>query len=130
MLDNPVWSALTTEHVPLARRSGLARRYASDVSPLAALRELSAHAFADLAPLLDPGDGVGLVTALVPEVPADWTTRFALWIEQMVYEGPNVEAPDVSLLVLGEADGPEMLGLAKFTEPGPFEPRTSGAAGA
>jgi ribosomal protein S18 acetylase RimI-like enzyme len=124
MLDNPVWSALTTEHVPLARGSGLARRYASDVSPLSALREPSAEAFADLALLAPPGEGVALVTTAEVELPEDWRLVFDRWIDQMVYEGPAVDAPEADLLTLGEADAPEMHALAKLTEPGPFELRT------
>ena len=128
MLDNPVWSALTTEHVPLARGSGLARRYASDVSPLSGLREPSVEAFADLATLAVPGERIALVTAAEPSLPAGWNLSFARWIDQMVYEGPPVDAPEAQLLKLGDADGPEMYTLAKLTEPGPFEART-GAMG-
>src|SRR4051794_38276599 len=108
----------------MARGTGLARRYASDVSPFSALREPSPAAFADLAALVGPGEGVGLVTAAALAVPAGWRTVLAIWIDQMVYDGPQVAARDAGLLVLGERDGPEMHALATLTQPGPFEART------
>jgi hypothetical protein len=34
-LDNPIWECLTSIHANMARSNGPARRYASQVSPLA-----------------------------------------------------------------------------------------------
>jgi hypothetical protein len=71
-LDNPIWSALTTEHRLLARSYGLARRYPPDGSPLAALLHPTNDAFADLQGLVSPGEQVALFTASPLDVPSDW----------------------------------------------------------
>ena len=57
-LDNPIWSALTTEHQRLARSHGLARRYPPEVSPFAAFLHPTEDAFVDLQRLVSPGEHV------------------------------------------------------------------------
>ena len=56
LLDNPIWSSLTTGHARFAVGTGAARRYHSDIGPLAGLREPSAETFAELAALVPAGD--------------------------------------------------------------------------
>jgi predicted GNAT family acetyltransferase len=122
-LDNPIWSALTTVQQSVARVSGLARRYPSDMSPLAALAEPTPRAFADLSALVGPDERVGLFTIAPLEVPRDWEVVRARWIDQMTCSAlpePSVIPP----LVLQQSDVPEMLALTAATEPGPFLPRT------
>src|ERR1700733_8653793 len=122
-LDNPIWSALTTEHRFLARAHGLARRYSPDVSPLAALLHPTSEAFADLQRLVSPGEHVALFTASPLDVPGDWQVDRSRWIDQMICEGSLSPLP-VAPLVLGTADVPEMLELTAATEPGPFLSQT------
>jgi GNAT superfamily N-acetyltransferase len=125
MLDNPIWSALSTEQASLALGDGLARRFPSEVSPLAGLREPTPAAFADLRALLDPGEGAGLFTAAPIDVPDDWEVQRTRRIEQGVCEStPPPPSWPHDLLMLGENDAPEMLALATLTEPGPFLPET------
>jgi predicted GNAT family acetyltransferase len=133
-LDNPVWGALTSAQRELARENGLARRFPSDVSPLAAIERPTPAAFTDLRELVGPQESVGLVTRESLEVPAEWEVVRSRWIDQMVCGEPvtGVRKPTdavptdavaslaESLLVLGTADVPEMLALAAATEPGPF----------
>jgi ribosomal protein S18 acetylase RimI-like enzyme len=122
-LDNPIWFALTTEHRPLARSHGLARRYPPDVSPLAALLHPTNDAFADLQRLVSPGEHVALFTASPPGVPGDWQVDRSRWIDQMICEA-SLARPPVAPLALGTADVTEMLELTAATEPGPFLPQT------
>jgi predicted GNAT family acetyltransferase len=128
-LDNPVWAALTTRQAALARTSGLARRYASDVSPLSGLSEPTPTAFADLSALVGPEEHVGLMTAEPQPVPRDWQVSRSRPIEQMictelmVYSGLTRTSFSTPV-ALGAADVPEMLALAAATEPGPFLPET------
>jgi ribosomal protein S18 acetylase RimI-like enzyme len=122
-LDHPIWAALTTRHAALARTSGLARRYASDVSPLSGLREPTPVAFADLAALVGLEEHVGLMTAEPLQVPGDWQIGRSRPIEQMIctqLTRTSFSTP----VALGAADVPEMLALAVATEPGPFLPET------
>jgi ribosomal protein S18 acetylase RimI-like enzyme len=134
-LDNPIWAALTTRHAGIARTSGRARRYLSDVSPLSGLGEPTPAAFADLSVLVGPDEHVGLMTSEPLQVPGDWEVSRSRPIAQMIctelkiFTGPRIGAgltrTSFSIPVaLGETDVPEMLALAAATEPGPFLPET------
>jgi ribosomal protein S18 acetylase RimI-like enzyme len=122
-LDNPIWFALTTEHRLLARSHGLARRYQPEVSPLAALLHPTPDAFADLQPLVSPGEHVALFTASPLDVPGGWQVDRSRWIDQMICEA-SLDSPPLAPLPLGMPDVPEMLDLTAATEPGPFLPQT------
>ena len=63
VLDNPIWESLTSIHANMARSNGSARRYASQVSPLAAVSKPTPTAFSDLAALMKAEEQVGLFTA-------------------------------------------------------------------
>jgi len=122
-LDNPIWFALSTEHRLLARSHGLARRYAPDVSPLAAFLHPTQDAFADLQRLVSPGEHVALFTASPLDVPGGWQIDRSRWIAQMICES-SLDSPPLAPLRLGTTDVPEMLDLTAATEPGPFLPQT------
>jgi ribosomal protein S18 acetylase RimI-like enzyme len=122
-LDNPIWSALTTEHQHLARSHGLARRYPPDVSPFAAFLHPTEDAFADLQRLVSPGEHVAFFTAAPFDLPSSWQVERSRWIDQMISEA-TPDLPPVAPLPLGTTDVPEMLELTAATEPGPFLPQT------
>jgi ribosomal protein S18 acetylase RimI-like enzyme len=122
-LDNPIWSALTTEHQHLALSHGLARRYPADVSPLAAFLHPTQDAFADLQRLVSPGEHVAFFTATPFDVSGGWQVDRSRWIDQMICEA-SLDLPPIAPLQLGTTDVPEMLDLTAATEPGPFSPQT------
>ena len=117
-LDDPAWNALTTDHVALGQRNGLAARYRAELSPIAGLQSYDEAAFADLRPLIEPDGGVGLVSATRYSVPGDWEVLQVVPVFQMVCEQPPA-APGVEPVRLAAADAAEMLELATATEPGP-----------
>jgi predicted GNAT family acetyltransferase len=122
-LDNPAWEALTSLHAGLARSHGSARRYPSQVSPLAAVDKPAPSALHDLLALVQPEERVGLVSADPLQVTSDWAVLRALWIDQMVCTEPTREVGSAPI-ALGPNDVPEMLALTAATEPGPFLPET------
>jgi len=122
-LDNPIWSALTTEHQHFARSHGLARRYPPDVSPFAAFLHPTEDAFVDLQRLVSPGEHVAFFTASPFDVPGGWQVDRSRWIDQMICEA-SLDLPPVAPIPLGTTDIPEMLDLTAATEPGPFSPQT------
>jgi ribosomal protein S18 acetylase RimI-like enzyme len=122
-LDNPIWSALTTEHQHLARSHGLARRYLPDVSPFAGFLDPTEDAFADLERLVSPGEHVAFFTASPFDVPGGWQVDRSRWIDQMICD-TSLAAPPLAPLPLGTTDVPEMLELTAATDPGPFLPQT------
>jgi hypothetical protein len=124
-LERPIWSALTTTHASFALGNDLARRYPPDISPMAAVRDVSEEpCLQSLTKLLTPGDVVGLFST--EQVPADRNLAVIAQkvVDQMVYE-QNEAAPISGVVVkLTPADVPEMLHLAELTKPGPFAART------
>jgi predicted GNAT family acetyltransferase len=130
-LDNPIWYSLTTCHSHIAIGAdiggGLARRYPTDIGPLAAFQEPTVEAYADLARMVPEGDHVVLAFESSPILPAGWN---ALREEAVVVQMICRTVPDKSPLAatiepLGPADFPEMIALASLTEPGPFREHTA-----
>ena len=119
VLDNPIWGSLTSIHANMARSNGSARRYASQVSPLAAVSKPTPTAFSDLAALMKAEEQVGLFTAEPLQVADDWETIRSRPIEQMICTELTWESRSFPL-ELGCNDVPEMLALTAATEPGPF----------
>jgi predicted GNAT family acetyltransferase len=125
MLDRPIWAALSTRHLALSVGGALARRYLPDVNLFASACDDSPAALSALRELVRPGEHVYLLQ--VPEivVPAGLATIRAAKGVQMIATHRRLSAmADDAVVELTDADAPEMLALAKLTEPGPFLPRT------
>lgn len=124
VLDDPVAQSLRGRHAHLARVRGRVLAYRPDVATFAAVPADAANDdWTDLAGLLGVGALADLFHSPVP-APEGWAPVFTLPGFQMV-AGPGGLGsadtdPDVDIVVLGEADVPEMLDLAARTRPGPF----------
>jgi len=115
---------LTTYHAPLAEGTALARRFQRDVNLFASARDDSKAALAELSALVRPGEQV--FVAQVPDImiPSDLTeVKTALGVQMLATRVPDA-VPRTDITTLTDADAPEMLALAKLTEPGPFLERT------
>ena len=123
LLDNPVYAALSGAQARFAQVSGRALRYPADVAPFLALRsEPSPEDWRDAADLVPPGTQAAVVHTGV-DVPATWKTLQEFEVVQMLGEHVNgVDEPEA--MPLNAADVPEMLELARETDPGPFLDRT------
>lgn len=130
-LDNAIWHALTGEQARFALGTGKARRFHTDIGPLAGMADRSAESLADLAALirahgtlalLQPGDPL-------PARAGDMGILVEKQAEcvQMAYTGGALPpaTPDPDIAVLGPEHYPEMMDLALLTEPGPFAARTA-----
>ena len=124
MLDNPIWSALTTAHAHFAEGNGLARRYPPGVTPLAGLIEQSPEAYEALAKLVPVGGMAGFFRDVLPDPPEGWAPVNRIHMRQMHCPRPIPATHGFSLELLGAADVPAMRDLVQLTEPGPFGPRT------
>lgn len=128
LLDNPIWSALLTEHSPLAVSNHLARRYPAAIGPLSGFPAQSDENYESLRPLAGPGGVVVLFCAGKPAPPAGWTLIRGGLLTQMVCEQPQPGRIELrqgeELRPLTTADVPAMVELAELTEPGPFRERT------
>jgi predicted GNAT family acetyltransferase len=126
-LDRPVWASLTTHHAPLSEGSVLARRFVPDVNLFASAVDDTPEALAALAQLVRPQETVFL--AQVPEIvvpPGFEVLKVAKGVQMVATRSVATEAgPErEDIRVLTDEDAPEMLALARLTEPGPFLTRT------
>jgi predicted GNAT family acetyltransferase len=123
-LDNPIWSALTTQQAALGERAGSAARFLPAITSLAGLAEPTTAALADLATLLRPAETANLLLDAPIDLPPGLAVVETLDVPQMVHAGPGPGDPDLDLAVLGDADAAEMQALAALTRPGYFSTRT------
>lgn len=125
-LDRPVWNALTTRQAPLALGDGLAVRFAPDYGVFAAAADASPASLAALLALVPEKAPVVVIEAEPPPPVPGTAVQSGAVLWQMAAEGltPAGAEPDFEILPLGEADAPEMLALARLTQPGPFFART------
>ena len=123
-LDNPIWSAITTEQAHLACGNGLARRFPAEISPLSGLEAPTPEALAYLAEITPAGELTILFPETNPEFSSDWEIIELNSMPQMIYEAKEVPAISIDFIELTEADVPEMIELTALTKPGPFLSRT------
>jgi predicted GNAT family acetyltransferase len=124
-LDRPVWASLASFHARLSIGGPLARRYASDVNLFASARDDTQPALAALAALVQDTEQVYLLQVpaiLVP--PGVVALKQAKGVQMVARRSFQALAGKEQIVRLSDADAPEMLALAKLTEPGPFRART------
>lgn len=123
-LDRPAWASLTTRQAALSLGDGLARRYLPDVHLFASARDDSPQALLALAQLVSPGESVYVLQVPAIALPPQVTLVKAAVGVQMVATGRQSAVAGEDIIRLTDADAPEMLALARLTEPGPFLART------
>ncbi len=124
MLDNPVWSALSTTHASFAEGDSLAKRYPVDVAPFAATRDQSPESYHSLARLLGPEGTAAIPLAAMPVLSAGWTVVRKVDSAQMVWNTRTTPPGEHSFEELTLSNVDEMLALVELTKPGPFFKRT------
>jgi ribosomal protein S18 acetylase RimI-like enzyme len=123
LLDNPIWSSLTTQHARFAVMQERAARYPAQVAPFAAVSTADAPALSQLAALVNGGESVYLV-GIAPEFGAGWHVEAKLEIPQLVCTSPAIVRPGPEPVVLTEANRSDMLALTALVFPGFFRART------
>ena len=124
-LERPVWESLTTHQASLSEGNALARRFARDVNLFASARDDSPQALAALTELVPAGETVFLLQVPDNVIPPGLVVvRAAKGVQMVATRRVLSEPARAEILTLGDADVPEMLALARLTEPGPFLPRT------
>ena len=118
-LDNVVWACLSGPHREFAEGGALALRYRRGYSPIAALAEPSAAAYAELAALSQRDEQIFLPFA-GDRPPSPWIVEVEEPVLQMIATAPIVERPaEFAPVRLGDADVPAMMALT----PGSFSAR-------
>jgi predicted GNAT family acetyltransferase len=125
LLNNPIWTALTTRQTQFAEGGDLARRYPIEVTALAALKFPTPEAFESLA-RITKGDVAALFFYDPVTIPTGWKTIHTSNLVQMICESPQLANDKNAILIeeLTAADTNEMVALTKLTNPGPFGTRT------
>ncbi|HQX23617.1 MAG TPA: GNAT family N-acetyltransferase [Pseudomonadota bacterium] len=124
LLDNPIWSALTTTHARFAPGDDAVKRYPRDIGPFIAVARDTAILPPQALALAQPGEELNLV-GHVPRLDAAWRTLHDESLLQMVHTGPVADACDAAGIVeLGDAHAEAMLALTALVYPGYFRPRT------
>jgi ribosomal protein S18 acetylase RimI-like enzyme len=127
-LANPIWQAATTRQRHFAYGEGRARRYYSEVLPMAALEDHSPEAMAALTDLVLPGERVWLFEE-IPELDArQWRETKRISGFQMLCGGLTPETRrtnDLESVMLDPvADAAAMNALKAIAFPGFFGMRT------
>ncbi len=125
ILDNPVWNALISGNSHLSHGDDEVKYFNKHVSPFVAFKENTADHFRLLYELL-PNDRPALfVTPLEVEIPGQWKVLNFVKGLQMVCDSPAaIGEVQLKLTPLTIDHVPQMVALAKLTNPGPFESRT------
>jgi predicted GNAT family acetyltransferase len=117
--------SLSTAHSALSIGNALARRYARDVNLFASAHDDTAAALAALVDLVHPREQVFVLQ--VPEIvvpPALVPVKEAKGVQMLAMRSTPPAEGREDIVPLTDADAPEMLSLARLTEPGPFLTRT------
>jgi len=124
LLDQPIWSALTSSHASLA--IGIhARRYPSDIEPFIAWPEADPAAAAEAADLVAPDEVVVTMQAFAPRPLAGLMLVGEAAGVQMIATGKAPSCgPGHDIIALHQSDVVQMIALAGLTRPGPFCART------
>ena len=124
-LDRPVWASLTTYHAPLSEGDELARRFVPDVNLFAATVDDSPAALAALAKLVGSRETIFLAQVAEIVIPSGFeVAKLTKGVQMVAARSVSPGATREDIRVLTDEDAPEMLALARLTEPGPFLTRT------
>jgi ribosomal protein S18 acetylase RimI-like enzyme len=132
-LDNVIWTALNTRQASLAESFGEARRFQPEITLLGAFREPSGDGWRSLGQLVKVGEAVCLFLEQRYEARPGWEFAVGAPMLEMVCEktasalkqkdpiAAALSAPHFA--ELSAEDAPQMVELAKLTNPGPFNVR-------
>jgi predicted GNAT family acetyltransferase len=124
-LDRTVWSSLNGRHARFALSVGGACRYDPAYGAFAAVRDRSDASLADLGALIAAHGDVVFIESNPPlDVPGAGAGSPDVCVQMTAERLTDALSPDVAMVRLRDGDGPEMLALARLTEPGPFFART------
>ena len=122
-LDNPIWSSLHSAHAHLAVSEGAAARYPASVVPFVSAIDENADVSRDLTRLVEPGEHLYFV-GCVPKLGEGWDVEVHAPLPQMVCGAPSQVKDGPEVIVMSEAQVPDMLALTALVFPGFFRART------
>jgi ribosomal protein S18 acetylase RimI-like enzyme len=125
VLDNPAWNALISGNKHLSFGTEQVKYFDKEVSPFAAFIENTPEHFRELHELLPNNRLALLVSPLELNIPESWKILQVIKGLQMIYRNsPEKDTALRELIPLTDEHIPEMVALARLTNPGPFETGT------
>lgn len=124
LLENPIWSSLTTAHARFSDGDERARCFISDIGPLAATRDQQLESYESLQRLLPSGSVVGMFLDEAGSFKGNWQLEREVPAQQMVWAAETPVDSELAFETLGPSDVDAMLVLTSLTNPGPFGPCT------
>jgi len=125
LLDNPVWSALTSGNQHLALGNNQAKYFQPGIAPFVAVASNSRENYQALWDTV-PGEQTVAVFTTDPDLdPSPWTIAGRIDGYQMMYDGnPPLQQPEPPVSLLQDEHVPAMLELTRLSPPGPFMEKT------
>jgi ribosomal protein S18 acetylase RimI-like enzyme len=121
ILDNPAWNALISGNKDLSNGNEKAKYFSKDVSPFAAVKEMSYKELQLLYKTVPFDRPVAIISPGEIEIPPPWQILEHMTVHQMVHDHiVEKKTAHNNIVALGIKDVPEMLALTKLTHPGPF----------
>jgi ribosomal protein S18 acetylase RimI-like enzyme len=125
VLDNPVWNALTSGNKVLAEGNEKAKYFEPEVAPFAGLNENTHANFTSLYDIIPFNTPIAIFTNDKNLKADPWQVDHYISGYQLLYkQALNREPNSLDLVALNESHVPEMLALARLTNPGPFASKT------
>jgi ribosomal protein S18 acetylase RimI-like enzyme len=125
ILDSPAWNALNTHNRVFSFGNDKARYFDREVSPFAAIRDITDDNFRLLYDAVDHENTTLFMTPLEIEIPSFWQQLALIRGIQMVWDTSfKLDNVVMELNPLTYEHVPQMLELTKLTNPGPFDSRT------
>ena len=125
VLDNPVWHALRSGNKHLANGTKNIPYFTPEVSPFAAISELTPANLTLLYQTIPFDSPIALFSPEKLVIAAPWTLLQRIDGWQLVYNKPAEPAPiGPEIILLTSQHVPQMLALTAKTAPGPFANRT------
>jgi len=123
VLDNPIWSALTSGNSNLSNGNNEIKYFDIEVSPFVGLKENSSQNLKLLYEQVQHTEPIIFVATEEMEIPGQWKVLQCIKSFQMINDSPvTIITNGPQLVPLTVADVPQMLALTKLTVPGPFAP--------
>lgn len=125
LLDNPIWSALTTAHILFSVGAPEVKKYREDIIPFLGMANGDAGLLKQIEPFMAQDEEVFLKEENL-DFPSGWAVVTRLNCLQMVYEPASVDAVNMAGIVkLTVDDAEELSRLVNLVQPGFFKRNTS-----
>ena len=124
ILQNPVFSALSTGDKHLSFGNERVKYFDEEVSPYAGFEEDNANGFEELHDLFPEGRRILFARPTSVTIPQGWQLQHEIKGVQFVYEGGNIDGKFSNIVPLTDEHVDQMIELVKLTKPGPFGKRT------